>query len=45
MLIPDKKININEILKDLKNYKPKRYGWTFRKKLRNKKLVVLNISR
>lgn len=38
MLNPDKKIDIGEILKDLKNYKPKRYGWTFRKKVNKQKI-------
>ncbi|HOP25381.1 MAG TPA: D-ornithine 4,5-aminomutase subunit OraE [Defluviitoga sp.] len=32
-LQPNEKINIEEILKDLENYSPKRKGWTWRKKL------------
>ncbi|PNR96681.1 D-ornithine 4,5-aminomutase subunit OraE [Petrotoga sp. 9PWA.NaAc.5.4] len=32
-LNPNEKIKIEEILKDLKNYVPKRKGWTWRKKL------------
>lgn len=41
MLSPNEKINIREILKDLQNYKPKRYGWTFRKKVENQKFLNL----
>ncbi len=41
MLSPNKKINIREILKDLENYKPKRFGWTFRKKLEKQKFLNL----
>ncbi len=32
-LQPNEKINIEEILKDLENYSPKRKGWTWRKKI------------
>ncbi len=32
-LQPNEKINIEEILKDLENYSPKRKRWTWRKKL------------
>lgn len=41
MLSPNEKINIREILKDLQNYKPKRFGWTFRKKVENQKFLNL----
>lgn len=41
MLSPNEKINIREILKDLENYKPKRFGWTFRKKLEKQKFLNL----
>ena len=37
-LKPDKKINIKEILKDIENYRPRRKGWTWRKKEDNKKI-------
>jgi D-ornithine 4,5-aminomutase subunit beta len=40
MLNPNEKINIREILKDLDKYKPKRYGWTFRKKLPKHKIGI-----
>ena len=30
-LTPNEKINIEEILKDLESYRPKRRGWTWRK--------------
>ncbi len=38
MVSPNEKLNIKEILKDLKDYKPKRYGWTFRKKIPEQKI-------
>lgn len=41
MLSPNEKINIREILKDLEKYKPKRFGWTFRKKIENQKFLNL----
>ncbi|AZR74331.1 LuxR family transcriptional regulator [Anoxybacter fermentans] len=31
-LDPNKKINIDELLQDLENYRPRRKGWTWRKK-------------
>ncbi|MCL2235741.1 MAG: D-ornithine 4,5-aminomutase subunit OraE [Defluviitaleaceae bacterium] len=31
MLKPDERLNINEILQDLENYRPRRKGWTWRK--------------
>jgi D-ornithine 4,5-aminomutase subunit beta len=34
-LSPDKKLDIKEILKDLKDYRPKRKGWSWRCKLEN----------
>src|SRR6056297_3517393 len=37
-LKPDQKINIKEILKDIENYRPRRKGWTWRKKEDNKKI-------
>ncbi|MDK2886629.1 MAG: D-ornithine 4,5-aminomutase subunit beta [Thermosipho sp. (in: thermotogales)] len=33
MLVPKKPIDIDEILKDLDKYRPKRKGWTWRKRL------------
>jgi len=32
-LEPNKKLNVEEILKDLDKYRPKRKGWTWREKL------------
>ena len=32
------RLNIKEILKDLKNYRPRRRGWTWRKKAANQKM-------
>ena len=37
-LIPDQKIDIEEILKDLDKYRPKRKGWTWRKPLESGKI-------
>lgn len=37
-LDPNKKIDIEEILKDLDKYRPKRRGWTWREKIENQKL-------
>src|SRR6056297_1103912 len=37
-LKPDEKINIKEILNDIENYRPRRKGWTWRKKEDNKKI-------
>ena len=34
-LTPDKPIDIDEILKDLKDYRPRRRGWTWRKPVEN----------
>ncbi|GAQ25260.1 D-ornithine 4,5-aminomutase subunit OraE [Tepidanaerobacter syntrophicus] len=34
----DKKIDIDEILNDLKNYRPRRRGWHWREKVKNQKL-------
>ncbi|MFA5479360.1 MAG: D-ornithine 4,5-aminomutase subunit OraE [Candidatus Muiribacteriota bacterium] len=38
MLKPDEKLNIEEILKDLDKYRPRRKGWTWRKKVNNLKM-------
>ncbi|MBT9174979.1 MAG: D-ornithine 4,5-aminomutase subunit beta [candidate division WS2 bacterium] len=38
MLIPEEKINIQELLKDLEHYHPRRKGWTWREKIENQKL-------
>ena len=32
-LSPDKKLDIREVLKDLEHYRPKRKGWTWRRKV------------
>ena len=37
-LDPNKKIDIEELLKDLDKYRPKRRGWTWREKIENQKL-------
>ncbi len=37
-LKPDRKIDIREILKGLENYKPRRYGWTWREKIPEQKI-------
>jgi D-ornithine 4,5-aminomutase subunit beta len=37
-LDPNKKINVEEILKDLAHYRPKRKGWTWRETTPNQKL-------
>lgn len=37
-LEPDKKIDVEEILKDLEDYRPRRKGWTWREKVENQKL-------
>ena len=37
-LKPNEKLNIEEILKDLDKYRPKRKGWTWRKKVDNLKM-------
>lgn len=37
-LNPDKKIDIRKILKDLENYKPRRYEWTWREKIPEQKI-------
>jgi D-ornithine 4,5-aminomutase subunit beta len=34
-LSPDEKIDLREVLKDLEHYRPKRRGWTWRRKLQN----------
>ncbi len=37
-LNPEKKIDIEEILKDIKNYRPRRRGWTWRTKVEDQKI-------
>src|SRR6056297_2287493 len=37
-LNPEKKIDIEEILKDIKSYRPRRRGWTWRKKVEDQKI-------
>lgn len=37
-LDPEKKLDIEELLKDLKKYRPRRKGWTWRKKVENQKI-------
>ena len=37
-LDPNKKLNLQEILKDLDKYRPKRKGWSWRKKIANQKI-------
>lgn len=37
-LTPDKKLDIREVLKDLDSYRPKRKGWTWRTKTRNRQV-------
>jgi len=37
-MTPNEKLNIEKILKDLKNYRPRRRGWSWRKKVKNQKL-------
>ncbi|MBA7691906.1 D-ornithine 4,5-aminomutase subunit beta [subsurface metagenome] len=39
-LNPEKKIDIREILKDLERYRPRRTGWTWRKKAESKESLV-----
>jgi D-ornithine 4,5-aminomutase subunit beta len=34
-LVPDQKLDIEEILRDLDRYRPKRKGWTWRRKVEN----------
>ena len=37
-LDPSKKLDVREILRDLENYRPRRHGWTWRKKISDKKV-------
>ena len=37
-LSPDKKLDVGEVLKDLDQYRPKRKGWTWRKKIANQQI-------
>ncbi|MCF8009173.1 MAG: cobalamin-dependent protein [Halanaerobiales bacterium] len=37
-LEPDKKIDIEELLKDIENYRPRRQGWTWRNKVEDQKI-------
>src|SRR6056297_1192759 len=37
-LKPDEKLDIKEILEDIEDYRPRRKGWTWRKKVEDKKL-------
>ena len=37
-LTPDKKLDVREVLKDLDSYRPKRKGWTWRTKTRNRQV-------
>lgn len=37
-LKPDEKLDIEEILQDLEDYRPRRKGWTWRKKVDNQKI-------
>jgi D-ornithine 4,5-aminomutase subunit beta len=37
-LSPDKKLDVSEVLKDLDQYRPRRKGWTWRKKIDNQKI-------
>ena len=32
-LVPDKKLDIEELLRDLDQYRPKRKGWTWRRQV------------
>ncbi|MGM0606978.1 MAG: D-ornithine 4,5-aminomutase subunit OraE [Candidatus Muiribacteriota bacterium] len=44
MLKQDEKLKIDEILKDLKNYKPRRKGWTWRNSEKNLKMHKFNFK-
>lgn len=37
-LSPDKKLDVHEVLKDLDKYRPRRKGWTWRKKIENNRI-------
>lgn len=37
-LSPDQKLDVREVLKDLDRYRPKRKGWTWRKKIENQRI-------
>ncbi|NLA59910.1 MAG: LuxR family transcriptional regulator [Firmicutes bacterium] len=37
-LDPSKKLDVREILRDLENYRPRRHGWTWRKKVSDNKV-------
>lgn len=37
-LTPDKKLDLREVLKDLERYRPKRRGWTWRRKVDNQRI-------
>lgn len=43
-LIPTEKMDIREILNDLENYRPKRRGWTWRKKVKNLKMGAFEFT-
>lgn len=44
-ILPNEKLNIDNILKDLENYRPRRRGWTWRTPLKNNgKLGAFNFS-
>ena len=43
-LIPTEKMDIREILNDLENYRPKRRGWTWRKKVENLKMGAFEFT-
>ena len=37
-MLPDKNIDVKEILKDLESYRPRRRGWTWRKPVKDLKM-------
>ena len=37
-LDPDKKLDVQEVLKDLEHYKPRRKGWTWRTPLKDQQI-------
>ena len=37
-LNPEQKIDVEEVLKDLDQYRPKRKGWSWRQKIENQKI-------
>ena len=40
----DKRIDVEEVLKDLEHYRPRRRGWVWRQKAKDQKLTPMQVS-